>query len=97
MFAFLTKRRRELERIVLERIVLEALIDGPSYGYPIRNAIRARPDGRNLAFGLIYTILARLVRLGYAEVVAGSARWEGPPRKLYQLTAAGREVINACP
>ena len=70
-------------------LVLHVLAEESMYGFQLTEALRARTGGA-LQFpeGLLYPMLHKLERAGWL-----SAEWrpstEGPPRKYYQLTAAG--------
>jgi DNA-binding PadR family transcriptional regulator len=73
-------------------LVLQALANGFSHGFDVI-------DATGLASGTVYPILRRLE----SEKLV-SARWENvsiareeqrPPRRYYELTAAGQEVLEA--
>src|SRR5215510_3798282 len=69
-----------------------ALYHEPHYGYSLVRALTE--DGSiSLKEGTIYPILARLDRDGLVR-----SEWvesdQGPPRKYYSLTPAGREIFN---
>jgi PadR family transcriptional regulator PadR len=72
-------------------LVLHALANGSCHGFDVI-------DATNLASGTVYPILRRLEQ---ERLV--SARWENvsiarqearPPRRYYELTAAGEEVLE---
>jgi DNA-binding PadR family transcriptional regulator len=72
-------------------LVLEAIAAGCSYGFDLMDATR-------LPSGTVYPLLRRLERLGLVE-----ARWEEaaeaeragrPARRYYEITGAGREVLE---
>jgi DNA-binding PadR family transcriptional regulator len=72
-------------------LVLQALAGGSCHGFDVI-------DATGLASGTVYPILRRLER---EKLV--SARWENveiaheeqrPPRRYYELTAAGQEVLE---
>ena len=72
-------------------LVLEALTRGYHYGFDIM-------DATNLPSGTVYPILRRLDREGLV-----SSRWEAertaqreqrPPRRYYEVTAAGHKVLS---
>ncbi len=71
----------------------------PMSGYEIRQTIEASIGNFwQESYGQIYPTLKRLVAEGLAEVkteVGGRAKRGGPPRKLYQLTAAGRRRLRS--
>jgi DNA-binding PadR family transcriptional regulator len=66
----------------------------PSYGYDLKHAYdRYFGTGKALAFGQVYSTLARMVRdeliLALGEETGG-----GPDRKKYEITAAGRGKVR---
>jgi len=72
-------------------VVLAVLSGGCRYGFEIM-------DATGLASGTVYPILRRLEEAGML-----SARWERtadahgeqrPPRRYYQITGAGRQVVR---
>lgn len=75
-------------------LVLGLLRGGPAHGYDVKRGHDAWfPDVRPLAFGQVYTTLARLERDGLVEVVdRGSGG--GPERTVYDLTDAGRKHLD---
>ncbi len=74
---------------------LLGLIDqGPTHGYDLKQ----RYDGffgteRPIAFGQIYATLARMIRDGYIFAL-GSVPGDGPERKRYEITDAGRAHLR---
>lgn len=71
-------------------IVLAILAEGDSYGYAILKRVRELSGGRmEWTDGMLYPVLHRLERLGYAR-----ARWavaeSGRRRKYYGITSRGR-------
>ena len=76
-------------------LVLGILVDGETYGYAILKRVNELSGGQ-LAWtdGMLYPLLHRLERLGYAEatwtVPAGSRR----RRKYYRITERGRQVLT---
>ena len=74
-------------------LVLGLLHSGPAHGYDVKRGHDAWfPDSRPLAFGQVYTTLARLERDGLVEVVDRGSEG-GPERTVYGLTAKGREHL----
>jgi DNA-binding PadR family transcriptional regulator len=74
-------------------LVLGLLHDGPAHGYDVKRGHDAWfPDSRPLAFGQVYTTLARLERDELVEVVDRGSDG-GPERTVYALTAKGREHL----
>lgn len=76
-------------RGVLEVCVLRILLDGPSYGYAITQALAGAGLG-DVKGGTLYPLLGRLEEAGRVEV-----EWRpgegGPGRKYFALTADGRD------
>src|SRR5258705_1853306 len=81
----------ELSRGVVEHCVLALLRDGESYAFELVRVLGAR--GLVTSEGTIYPLLARLRRDGLV-----STSWResatGPPRRYYQVTSAGRAVLD---
>lgn len=80
-------------RGVLEVCVVRILLDGPSYGYAITQAL-AEADLGDVKGGTLYPLLGRLEEAGRVEV-----EWRpgdgGPGRKYFALTTAGRSHAQA--
>jgi PadR family transcriptional regulator PadR len=78
----------------LDGMLLAALEDGPLHGYAIMEALRAGSSGQfDLPTGTIYPALRRLERAGLVRT-----RWSeegGRKRRLYELTSAGRRMLDA--
>ena len=73
----------------LDALVLAALEGGPTHGYAIIEAIRARSDATfDLPEGTIYPALHRLEKAGLLK-----SAWVTPPsgrkRRVYELTKRG--------
>ena len=62
------------------------------YGYDIVRKLRAI-DGLVISEGTIYPILSRLKREGLVQTTIKEST-EGPPRKYYELTAKGEEILG---
>jgi DNA-binding PadR family transcriptional regulator len=74
-------------------LVLGLLHRGPAHGYDVKRGHDAWfPDSRPLAFGQVYTTLARLERDELVEVVDKGSEG-GPERTVYGLTDKGREHL----
>ena len=84
--------QEQLRRGGLDLAILSTVAPGPRYGLEIIRHLGAFTD-LVVAEGTIYPILGRLERKGLLR-----GRWsssEGPhPRKYYQLTPAGRRVLD---
>jgi len=73
--------------------LLGLLGTGSSYGYDLKNSYdRWFGVKKPLAFGQVYTTLARLIRHGLIETV-GEEAGSGPDRKRYGITPAGRDRV----
>ena len=75
-------------------LVMHVLADEPMYGFQLVEALRARTGGvLDFAEGMLYPMLHKLERAGLL-----AAEWQpgadGPPRKYYRLTPAGREELE---
>lgn len=73
----------------IPRTLLGLLEDEPSYGYTLKqryDELFART--KSLAYGQVYSTLARLERDGFATVV-GVESGEGPERRRYAITPDG--------
>jgi DNA-binding PadR family transcriptional regulator len=67
----------------------------PAHGYTLKRRYDERfARTRPLAFGQVYSSLARFERNGWAEVVEVEAG-EGPERKRYGITKQGVTVVDA--
>lgn len=86
-------RRAQWLRGVLDLCVLAALTERERYGYELSQRLEAAGLGR-IKGGTLYPLLARLEEAG----LVGN-RWEpgeqGPGRKYYALTPAGRAYLAA--
>lgn len=80
----------------IQHAVLSLLADGPSHGYQLRSAFEAAvgPQWGGLNIGHLYQVLNRLTRDG---LVASShvTQASRPDRRVYRLTEAGRETLEA--
>lgn len=73
----------------IESAVLGLLMQGSAYGYEIARRLRSAGFGE-VNGGTLYPLLKRLEDASYV-----TSSWtdsdDGPPRKYYEVTAAGRE------
>ncbi|MGI8799921.1 MAG: PadR family transcriptional regulator, partial [Pseudonocardia sp.] len=83
---------------MLELAVLGLLLESPMHGYQLRKALGERLCGsRAFSYGSLYPALRRLSRAGHiveeAEVPpeSGTTAWSRRSRKVYRLTAEGKE------
>ena len=83
----------QLRRGVVEHCVLALLEDEPRYSYDLVTALGEHAP-LVTSEGTIYPLLSRLRKQG---LVATSTRQSdaGPPRRYYELTAAGRHQLAA--
>jgi DNA-binding PadR family transcriptional regulator len=69
--------------------LLGLLESGPRHGYDLKRTFDARfGHDRPLAYGQVYSTMARLLRSGLVEV-EGMEPGDGPERKRYAITEAG--------
>ncbi|MDX1661035.1 MAG: PadR family transcriptional regulator [Gemmatimonadota bacterium] len=83
----------QLRKGVLELAVLNALAGEALYGYDIVRAL-GEGEGLGIAEGTIYPLLSRLKKEGLVETYLEDSP-EGPARKYYRLTAAGRGMLES--
>ena len=86
---------QQLKKGGLELLVLQTICRGPTYGYELIAQLGSRSVGLlTLREGTLYPILTRQKNAGLLTY-----RWEespqGPPRKYYMLTEAGRAQLAA--
>jgi len=73
--------------------LLGLLQTGPRHGYDLKRDHDERfGQDRPLAYGQVYSTLARLLKHGFVEV--GSEPGDGPDRKRYAITPAGVAVVD---
>lgn len=66
----------------------------PSYGYDLKHSYdRYFGTGKALAFGQVYSTLARMVRDELINALGGETG-AGPDRKKYEITAAGQVKVH---
>jgi PadR family transcriptional regulator, regulatory protein PadR len=87
--ALLTQMRRG----TLQYCVLALLAGEERYGFDLVRAL-AEVDGMVTSEGTIYPLLSRLRRDGLVEW-SWQESSEGPPRRYYRLTDAGRASLEA--
>lgn len=74
--------------------LLGLLGTGPSYGYDLKHSYDSHFGlSKPLAYGQVYSTLARLLRDGLIELL-GDEAGGGPDRKRYEITAAGRTQVS---
>ncbi|NTW42547.1 MAG: PadR family transcriptional regulator [Cellulomonadaceae bacterium] len=75
-------------------VILGILQSGPRHGYDLKRTYDARfGHDRQIAYGQVYSTLARLLRDGLVEVE--SEPGDGPERKRYAITEAGVSDVAA--
>ncbi len=83
----------QLRKGLLDIVVLNLLNRGPSHGYEMVQTMK-RIDGLQIREGNIYPILARLETDGLVASYSEPST-DGPPRKYFQLTEAGKKTLEA--
>jgi PadR family transcriptional regulator PadR len=87
----LERRVTQLRKGILELAILAALKQQRHYGYSLARVL-AEGGAADLSEGTIYPILARMDRDGLVRTEWVESA-QGPPRKYYALTAAGRAML----
>lgn len=73
--------------------ILSALAAEPLHGYGVIKAVEELSSGRlRLRAGTLYDALDRLAREGLVAF-QGEETGGGPPRRVFAITAAGRQVL----
>ena len=80
----------QMRKGVLDLCILKALAGGECYGYALVKTLVAIP-GIGVAEGSIYPLLSRLKKQGLMTTRLEESS-EGPARKYYRLTPAGRAL-----
>ena len=76
--------------------ILVTLADEAAHGYAIRQAVEARTGGRlRLWPTTLYGALGELRRAELIDEIESAEAGSDVPRRTYQLTALGREVLSA--
>ncbi len=89
----LGKQLSQMRRGAIEFCVLSLLRDEDRYGFDISRTLSGF-DGLVTSEGTIYPLLARLRQEGYVETTWHESS-QGPPRRYYRLTDAGRGALGA--
>jgi PadR family transcriptional regulator PadR len=82
----------QLRKGLVELCVLAALRGGEAYGYELVERL-GRLGGLEVTESTVYPLLARLARDALVSVRTAPSP-AGPPRRYYQLTAAGRARLE---
>lgn len=81
--------------MTVQYALLGLLHDAPRHGYELKQAFdRVLSPQRSVPFGQVYASLARLERDGRVRI-DGVERVDGPDRKRYSITDAGRDTLDA--
>jgi PadR family transcriptional regulator PadR len=83
----------QLRKGILELAVLAALYQRSHYGYSLVRGLTGS-GSVEIKEGTVYPILARLAREGLV-ISAWVESSQGPPRKYYELNAAGRAACES--
>lgn len=77
--------------------IMVTMVSGPKHGYAIMQEIREQETGsRVLGPGTLYRVLKDLVGRGLIAVVdTPGEESDGPPRRIYRLTAPGQRLVAA--
>ena len=76
-------------------LVLGILADGETYGYAILKRVNELSGGQlEWTDGMLYPLLHRLERLGYAEAAWAVPTGAGRRRKYYRITERGRQALT---
>ena len=86
------RQTTEMLKGTLEGIVLALLSRRPAYGYEVTAWLREKGFS-DIAEGTVYALLVRVEQRGLVDVERVSSE-KGPPRKVYSLTAQGREHLD---
>jgi DNA-binding PadR family transcriptional regulator len=83
---------------MLELAILGLLAEAPVHGYELRKQLRLRLGGfRMFSYGSVYPALRRLTRAGLiveeAEQPEPEAAWSRRSRRVYRITAEGKERL----
>ena len=81
--------------MTIQYALLGLLHDTPRHGYELKQSFdRVLSPQRSIPFGQVYASLARLERDGRVHI-DGVERVDGPDRKRYSITDAGRVALDA--
>ncbi len=90
---------RQLPLTVPVYQVLLTLIDQTLHGYAIIRDIRERTGGEvDLTASTLYAVVARMLKAGFIvevdDVDTAARGADGPRRRIYRITAEGRELVR---
>ncbi|MGC4894700.1 PadR family transcriptional regulator [Micromonospora sp. DT31] len=86
-------RQAQLLRGCLDMCLLALLAAEPAHGYELVRRLDTAGFGA-VSYGTVYPLVTRLHRLGLVDN-AQQASPSGPPRRVYRLTDAGHDRLNA--
>jgi len=86
------KQMTEMLKGTLEGIVLAILSLRPAYGLEITGWLREQ-GFTDIAEGTVYALLVRVEQKGLVDVEKVPSE-KGPPRKVYSLSAQGRNYLD---
>lgn len=89
---FIENWQTQLRKGILDIVIMNLLSHGPCHGYEMVRQLKTI-QGLTMREGNIYPILARLEQDGLIESYTESST-DGPPRKYFRLTTAGREILG---
>lgn len=89
---FIENWQTQLRKGILDVVIMNLLSHGPCHGYEMVRQLK-KIQGLTMREGNIYPILARLEQDGLIENYTESSS-DGPPRKYFRLTGAGREILG---
>ena len=81
----------------VQLVILGLLSEQPRHGYELRQEVERRLYATyiNLSGGSLYYNLSQLERAGYVEKAWVEQKGKYPTRKVYQITLAGKEYLQA--
>lgn len=82
----------EMLKGTLEGVVLAFLSHRPAYGYEITAWLREQGFS-DVAEGTVYALLVRIEQRGLVDVARVPSE-KGPTRKVYSVTAQGRDYLD---
>ena len=87
---------RLVKKMTVENLwiyILSSLKAGPKYGYEIRRHVKER-YGFNSGRVTAYAVLYKLMKEGHIKLKEEKKDGRGPPRKYYELTKKGLQVLE---
>lgn len=82
----------QMRKGILDFVILNLLSHSRSHGYEIVQSLKNH-KGLTIREGNVYPILQRLQIDGFVESQSEPSR-DGPPRKYFNITTAGREALE---